>query len=250
MRAWHAVFRKIFLLDPEGDSRPYDPGMSQAFNDAGYVTPFGITSDAVVFTVRAGDLAVLLVERQDEPFKGARALPGGFVGAGETSQEVVVRKLQEKAGMPPVYLEQLRHYDDPFRDPRGWVPTTAYIALVPAGTLPDESRWEALGSLPPLPFDHGRMVADGVERLRGKLWYSNVAVGLLPPLFTARQVAEVYGAISGRRFERLDNLMRDLLRTGLVEATGERAPAGPRGGPRPELFRFCSHEPSWHRKAG
>jgi 8-oxo-dGTP diphosphatase len=217
-------------------------------NPAGYEAPFGVTADPVVYTVEDGELKVLLHRRSEEPFTGEWALPGGFVGRRESSRDTVVRKLQEKTGMPPIYVEQLQTYDEPYRDVRGWVPSVAYLALVPATLLPEQTdtdaAWHSVRSLPRLPFDHGTMVADGLERLRGKLWYSNVAVGLLPPRFAMREALNVYAAISDRSFPRLDNFARDLLHTGLVRGTGARGEA-PRGGPRPELFEFISAEPSW-----
>ena len=86
------------------------------------------------------------------------------------------------------------------RDPRGWIPTVAYLALIDAAVLrADESsaRWEPVDALPPLGFDHARIVVDAVERLRGKLWWSNIAVGLLPERFTMPQARRVFEAISG-----------------------------------------------------
>src|ERR1017187_10501466 len=87
------------------------------------------------------------------------------------------------------------------------------------------------------------MVADGVERLRGKLWYSNVALGLLPATFTMREAAKVYSAIAGRKFSHLSNFTRDLLHTRLVRATGEKRSQGP--GRPAELYEFVSHRPEW-----
>jgi 8-oxo-dGTP diphosphatase len=157
----------------------------------------------------------------------------------------VIRKLQEKTGMSPIYLEQLGFYDARTRDERGWIVSAAYVALVPAHLLPTDSNavWMPLAELPVLPFDHASMVADGVERLQGKLWYSNIAMGLLPPVFTVREAVVVYSAISGRGYEHLSNFARDLLYTGLVRRTGERRVDGP--GRPAELFEFVSRQPAW-----
>ena len=158
-----------------------------------------------------------------------------------------MRKLEEKAGIPPVYLEQLRTYAEPGRDPRGWLPSVAYLALVPAELPPEdgprEAAWHPVDSLARLAFDHNRIVADALERVRGKLWYSNVAVGLLPPEFTIAQAREVYEQLAGLEYDP-GNFSRDLRASGLVVDTGrvaERASAG-----RPaRLFRFVSRKPAW-----
>src|SRR3954453_14903541 len=110
----------------------------QATNTAGYEAPIGLTADPVVFTLLDGQLCVLLARRLEEPQRGLFALPGGFVGGSEAPAQTAERKLREKAGVRSVRLEQLRTYADPPRDPRGWLPPIAYMALVRPETLPEE----------------------------------------------------------------------------------------------------------------
>jgi 8-oxo-dGTP diphosphatase len=218
-----------------------------ARNSARYEAPIGLAADAVVFTVADDVLSILLVRRHEAPYRGKLALPGGFVGAREEPAATVVRKLKEKTGVPPIYLEQLRTYAAPGRDPRGWLPSIAYLALVPAELLPArraaDAAWHPVGSLPKLAFDHDRIVRDGVERLRGKLWYSNVAVGLLPPRFTIAEARAVYEPIAGMRYDP-GNFSRDLRASGLVLETGQVADDERVGRPA-RLFRFASAEPTW-----
>ena len=114
------------------------PPRIRATNSAGYEAPIGITSDPVIFTLVDGRLCVLLARRFEEPDRGTFALPGGFVGAEESPEQTAERKLLEKAGVGSAHLEQLRTYAAPDRDPRGWLPSVAYMALVPPEALPAE----------------------------------------------------------------------------------------------------------------
>jgi 8-oxo-dGTP diphosphatase len=218
-----------------------------ARNSAGYAAPVGLAADPVVLTVLDGRLSVLLVRRTDAPARGRWSLPGGFVGEKEDPAETVGRKLTEKTGVPPIYLEQLRTYAEPRRDPRGWLPSIAYLALVPAEILPEappgDAAWHPLDELPPLAFDHGRIVGDALERVRGKLWYSNVAVGLLPPEFTIAHAREVYEQLAGVEYDP-GNFSRDLRASGLVVETGRTAEQTGAGRPA-RLHRFVSNEPTW-----
>src|SRR3954464_7198957 len=107
----------------------------RATNTAGYDAPIGLTADPVVFTLLDGRLCVLLARRLEEPQRGMFALPGGFVGASEAPEQTAERKLREKTGVGSVHLEQLRTYADPERDPRGWLPSIAYMALGPPEAL-------------------------------------------------------------------------------------------------------------------
>ena len=208
----------------------------EATNDAGYAAPIGLAADPVVFTLLDGRLSVLLARRLEEPQRGMFALPGGFVGAEESPEQTAERKLREKTGVGSVHLEQLRTYAAPDRDPRGWLPSIAYLALVPPGALPDhtpadrDASWHLLDALPELALDHARIVDDGLWRLRArvadKAWFMRVGGGLLPEEFTLGQAQRLYEAIAG---ESLDpaNFRRDVKATGLLADTGRRRSEGP-----------------------
>jgi 8-oxo-dGTP diphosphatase len=216
-----------------------------ARNSAGFDAPAGMTAVPVVLAPLGGRLHVLLVRRDDPPDPGAWALPGGFMSRDERPAETAQRKLTEKTGVGAVYLEQLQSYGDPHRDPRGWIPTVAYLALIDAAVLrADESqaRWWPVDDLPTLALDHGGIIGDGVDRLRGKLWWSNISVGLLPERFTMPQARGVFEAISGVRYEP-SNFRRELERSGLVQATGLVAKGVP--GRPAALYEFVSRQPAW-----
>src|SRR5688572_2254291 len=89
-----------------------------------------VTVDIVVFTVVGNDLKVLLIKRQIPPFKSMWAIPGGFVRKGETLDQAALRELREETNVSDIYLEQLYTFGDPGRDPRTWVITVSYFALV------------------------------------------------------------------------------------------------------------------------
>jgi 8-oxo-dGTP diphosphatase len=207
-----------------------------ARNSAGYAAPIGLTADPVVFTLLGGRLSVLLARRLELPQRGMFALPGGFVGTEEAPEVTAERKLREKTGVGSVHLEQLRTYADPARDPRGWLPTIAYLALVPpetlvAGAVPDrEASWWPVDELPELALDHARIVDDGLWRLRArvadKAWFVRVAGGLLTEEFTLGQAQRLYEALRGEDVDAA-NFRRDVRATGLVTETGRTLRDGP-----------------------
>src|SRR3712207_4005871 len=142
-----------------------------ATNSAGYEAPVGLSADPVVFTLVGGALAVLLARRLEPPQRGTFALPGGFVGAEESPEQTAERKLREKTGVGSAHLEQLRTYADPKRDPRGWLPSIAYMALVRPERLPAEAppgreaSWHPVDALPELALDHATIIEDALWRL-------------------------------------------------------------------------------------
>jgi 8-oxo-dGTP diphosphatase len=207
-----------------------------ARNTAEYEAPIGLTADPVVFTLLGGRLSVLLARRLEEPQRGMFALPGGFVGVDESPEQTAERKLREKTGVGSVHLEQLRTYAHPDRDPRGWLPSIAFMALVAPEALPAEgppgreASWHPVDALPPLALDHERIVDDGLWRLRArvadKFWFVRVGGGLLPEEFTLAQVQRLYEALRGEPVDPA-NFRRDVRATGLLAATGEQRSDGP-----------------------
>jgi 8-oxo-dGTP diphosphatase len=190
------------------DMSPYDPS---AF------PPFAVTVDLVVLTVRHHSLCALSVRRGEPPFQGKWALPGGFVRDDEDLSQAAARELAEETGLRAqdgAHLEQLATYGDPQRDPRMRVVSVAHLVLAPdlpaprAGGDARSARWAPVGTLlgegvqepgdtAPLAFDHGRILADGVERARSKIEYSSLATAFCPPEFTVGELRRVYEAVWG-----------------------------------------------------
>lgn len=186
-------------------------------------TPFAVTVDLAVFTVRDGRLHVLLVRRGAEPYAGAWALPGGFVLPRESADLAARRELAEETGLSGataahLHLEQLRTYSDPDRDPRMRVVSVAYAALGP--DLPEprgggdaaDAAWLPYGTHGPLAFDHDTILADARERVGAKLEYTCLATAFCPPEFTLGELRQVYETVWGVPLDR-PNFRRKVLAT-------------------------------------
>jgi 8-oxo-dGTP diphosphatase len=207
--------------------------------------PF-VTVDVLVFTILEDQLKVALIKRAIPPYKNRWAIPGGFVHANESLEQAARREIEEEAGVHNVFLEQLYTFGDPDRDPRGRVITVAYYALVPgerltltASTDAAEARWFAVDELPRLAFDHSKIVQVALERLRGKLEYSNIAYALLPAQFRLSELQKVYEIILDTKLDKR-NFRKKILSLGLLEATPQVDRSGAH---RPaQLFRFKKKE--------
>ena len=109
---------------------------------------------------------VLLIRRKYEPFKGAFALPGGFVEIGETVEAACRREVLEETGIRIGELQLVGVYSGPRRDPRGHTVSIAYMTLVPQETRPragsdaDSATWIDDWRALDLAFDHARIIAD------------------------------------------------------------------------------------------
>jgi 8-oxo-dGTP diphosphatase len=201
--------------------------------------------DVVIMTADARELLALLVKVKDGPFAGQWAFPGGLVGLGESLDQAAQRELEEQTGLSDVYLEQLRTFGDPQRDPRARVVSTAYFALVrgketvrTTGKYADVA-WFPLRQLPQLAYDHNEIARHALERLRAKVEYTNIVYGLLSREFTLGELQDVYEIILGRRLDRR-NFRKKILATGLLKPLAKQR----RGAHRPAtLYAFTRRQP-------
>lgn len=169
--------------------------------------PVAVTVDVALFAIRRDALHVLLIKRGIEPFAGAWALPGGFVQPDEGLDAAAARELAEETGVAEdsVYLEQLRSYGSPGRDPRMRVVTVAYWGACAELPSPMGGSDAAQAELVPvsdiedgeieLAFDHGAIVSDALERVRAKLEYTALAARFCGSEFTISELRKVYETI-------------------------------------------------------
>ncbi len=216
--------------------RTYDPGVFRKPSSS---------VDVVIFTVQDGALKVLLSHRKSGLFAGQWGFPGGFIRPTEheSLDAAAHETLARKTKLRSPYLEQLRTYGSAGRDPRDWVLTVVYFALVPEHTITrnlhgneDTHRLiKADGDriAVRLAFDHAVILRDAVARLRGKLEYTSIAMHLMPDEFTIPELQRAYETVLGEKLDRSSFHARTL-RSGFVEEVGRtRETAG-----RPsKLFR-------------
>lgn len=207
-----------------------------------------VAVDLAILTVRDSRLQALLVERAQHPFLGQLALPGGFLDSEDEDIDIAAaRELAEETGLASdrLHLEQLRTYGSPDRDPRGRVVTVCYLAMVPdlpaprAGGDARAARWEPvdtiLGTEIPVAFDHRTIIADAVERVRGRLEYTTLAAAFCPSEFTMSELRRVYEIVWGQRVDHRNFHRKITGVAGFVIPTGERTS---RDGGRPAaLYR-------------
>lgn len=133
----------------------------------------GLTVDCVIFRpAKKSNFEVLLIERGIEPFKGSWALPGGFVYEYEALTATAARELKEETGLTDVKLKFVDIYGEKGRDPRGWTITGVFWGFLPKGQNPkagDDAvnfRWFPVDNLPPVAFDHAKIIADAMKKMK------------------------------------------------------------------------------------
>ena len=132
--------RGVFMKEYKNEEeflKDYDPNKFDRLS---------LTTDILIFSVSDGVqenyrklnrkyFSVLLVKRDNYPFKDKWCLPGGFVKIDEDIEDAAKRILKEEANISDIYIEQLYTYGNPKRDPRTRVISTSYMALIDKNKL-------------------------------------------------------------------------------------------------------------------
>ena len=212
-----------------------------------------VTVDMLIFAMnREQHLELLLIKRGGHPCRGKWAIPGGFVEMDESLDEAAARELKEETNLEGIYLEQLYTFGEVHRDKRTRVISVAYIALVPAGNLSFTAGDDAVDACifevkqenggftlyskerdltlteEDLAFDHKDIIRKGLERLKGKVTYSDIALELLrdKEKFTIYELQIIYEALTGEEFDVANfrrSFKKKFIDTGRVEKLEEKS---------------------------
>ncbi|UQZ37226.1 ADP-ribose pyrophosphatase [Paenibacillus sp. PK3_47] len=244
----------------------------QTYNPRKYRTPDGVPADIVMFTLTKRErktvtktlplreLKVMLIRRKKWPCAGMWALPGGFCQEDESIYDAATRELKEETGVDGGHLEYLGVYSTPGRDPRGWIISHAFFALVEewmleqrqasddAGEVGLFTLQEALEELE-LAFDHRDIIKDAYLRIQQQMLQTTIARQFLPNHFTLSELYQVIQTVVPEFKE--PNFIRKITSTrsrqGILKEVRDEA-----GNPlssnqysqRPaQLYMFTDHEP-------
>ena len=112
--------------------RDYNPSDYPSFAVATDILVFGISSfdDSNYKKLDSKKMSILLIKRDNYPFKDKWCIPGGFVKVDENLDDAPKRILKDETGLENIYLEQLYTFGAVDRDPRMRVVSTSYMALI------------------------------------------------------------------------------------------------------------------------
>lgn len=226
-------------------------------------------------------MSVLLVKRDNYPFKDKWCLPGGFVGIDEDLEDSPKRILKKETNLENIYLEQLYTFGSVKRDPRMRVLSTSYMALVDKNLLNNnlapnaswfnikyfddndsvlvlldngneqlkfklkkvlrektsDSYYYIIEENNDVAFDHALIIYTGIERLKNKISYTDIAFNLMPEYFTLGDLQQVYEVILNK--ELLDPAFRRIIANKVVKT--DKVKKGE--GHRPSvLFKYKSSD--------
>lgn len=186
-----------------------------------------VAIDCIIFGFDGDNLKILLIKRGMEPERDKWSLMGGFVGQSESTDAAADRILKQLTGINGVYLEQLRAFGNPDRDPSDRVISLVYFALIDINKYKEQiteayhPEWMLLKDMPELIFDHDQMIKEALMRLRYKAALHPILFELLPERFTLPQLQALYTGVYDAEFDKR-NFSRKVLSTGLLIRQNEK----------------------------
>ncbi|MCB0632538.1 MAG: NUDIX domain-containing protein [Saprospiraceae bacterium] len=194
-----------------------------------------VAVDCIIFGFDGSDLQALIIKRGFEPEKGKWSLMGGFIREKENADEAAARILYQLTGLENIYMEQLYAFTDINRDSAARVISIAYFALINIRdyseqlALEHEAHWFPINELPPLVFDHDKMVAKAKRLLQRKVATHPIGFELLPEKFTLPQLQSLYEAIYETPLDKR-NFTRKILSLGILNKLNEKEKESSRRG--------------------
>lgn len=203
-------------------TQPNQAALEQ-YNIRDYRTPDGYTADIAVFTIipieqkpfspPIMDLQIMLIQRSMHNSEGKPnieagkwALAGGFIDENETGYMAAHRELEEETGVTNLHIEHFGVYDQPGRDPRGWIISNAFYAIVPFHKLSTRKAGDDASDVQmfsvkevlslDLAFDHKQIIQDSIAVITQKLLQTTTAKQFLPEEFTYSELQAVLATVT------------------------------------------------------
>ena len=196
-----------------------------------------------IFSVFDGELKVLLLRKNTEPYKGYWILPGNLLRCDKTIENNITDAVYDLTGLTNVYIEQTYSFSALDRNPDYRLIAISHIGLVDSTTVEIkreerenvESEWFKITDLPKLAFDHEMILNKNIKYLYSKIINSNILKILFPSDFTLPELQKVYEQVLDKPLDRR-NFRKKFIALDLVEDTLEKN-TGFNGRPA-KLYRF------------
>ncbi len=160
---------------------------------------YSLSVDCLIFGYKDGQIHLLLIKRNIDPFSGEWAIPGDLVYPDEDLPQAANRILFDLTKLNDLKLHQSETFGHPTRHPQGRVITCAYFALIKidevnavASSWANEISWIPVHEIGKLAFDHKLILNSTFNNLKIKLKTEPICFDLLPDKFTLNEFQQLY----------------------------------------------------------
>lgn len=196
-----------------------------------------------IFTVKNGEVKVLLLKKQSEPYKGYWIIPSDFLSTTETIEERVDNTIYEKMGLSGIETDVCGIYSDINRDQSARIIGISYMGIASADLVEFKkeqreeliSEWFNIDNIPKMGYDHELIIKEAIEYLKKSLLDSKTLRKLFQSDFSLPEIQRIYEQILGYELDRR-NFRKKFINLDLIEETGDKTSGG--NGRPAKLYRF------------
>ncbi len=170
----------------------------------------GVHVLSTIFTVEKGNVKVLLIKRNNDPYKGMWSLVGGAVYNNETLDEAIKREIKEKTAIDHINLYKAGIFDDINRSPVFRMFCISYIGIIDSKKVKidkitektKDAEWFLLEEVPNLAYDGNEILKENMEVLKKKIINTDILKNFYSGAFTMPELLKTYEIILNRQMDR------------------------------------------------
>ncbi len=188
----------------------------------------GIHVISTLFTIDNGVVKVLLIKRDNNPFKGYWSLVGGALYNNEEVIDGAKREIKEKTGIENVDIQMFNVFSKINRSPLLRMIAIGYIGVIDFNKVnvlkktmkTVDADWVAIDKVGTLAYDHNEILESALEKLKDLICNSNILSSLYPKGFTIPEIQMAYESVLKKKYDRR-NFRKKLINSGLIVDTNK-----------------------------
>lgn len=188
----------------------------------------GIHVISVLFTIDNGIVKVLLIKRDNQPFKDMWSLVGGALYNNEELVCGAKREIKEKTGIENIDIQIFDVFSKVNRSPIMRMIAIGYIGVIDSYKVDllkktiktSDSDWVPIDKVGILAYDHNEILESAKNKLKDLICNSNILSSLYPKGFTIPEIQMAYESILEKKYDRR-NFRKKLINSGLIIDTGK-----------------------------
>lgn len=195
-----------------------------------------------IFMVDKGNIKILLLKKETEPYKGYWSLPRGILLSNETILEAALDISYRLTGIKNIIFDENSVFSDMDRFPDERILGVSCIGLTDSVTVSLKQEetileydWFNIKNLPKMIYDHSNIASKAISSLKMILDDFKMLKRLFPSDFTLPELQKVYEQILDTELDRR-NFRKKMMALDVLEPTGDNN-MGESGRPA-KLYRF------------
>ena len=195
-----------------------------------------------IFLFDKGNVKILLLKKETEPYKGYWFVPRCMILEEETIEEAAKQAAYEFTGLNTIDFIVDTLFSEPTRIPEERILGISTIGLTDSVTISlkqegtnYEYSWFSIESLPKMIYDHSKIANRAIEDLKQILNTFTNMKKIFPSDFTLPELQKAYEEIWNEKFDRR-NFRKKIIALDILEETGDNN-IGESGRPA-KLYRF------------